>query len=136
MASPPVAPVTASSLAFCPDRGYYGDVLAATTSTLTIAGLNSYLLLDQEIEIVSGTGAGQVRNILSVAEPTVMDTGVVTAASALLLTDTTKRWKINEFSGYQVRVVYGTGSSQVRKVLYNNENTLYFQDANYQQLEP
>ena len=136
LASPPIAPVTASSLSFSPNQGYYGNVLNASSSTLTIAGLNSYLLVDQEIEIISGTGAGQKRTIASATDPYILDTGIVTAASATLLTDTTKRWAINQFIGYQVRVVYGTGSSQVRKVLYNNENTLYFQDANYQQLEP
>lgn len=136
LASPPVAPTITSSLVFSPDRGYYGNVLDASAGSLTLAGLNSYLLLDKEVEIISGTGIGQRRTIISVADPIIMDTGVATAASATLITDTTRRWRINEFIGYQVRVIYGTGASQIRKVLYNNETTLYFQDVNYQQLEP
>ena len=135
LATPPVAPVTATSLAYSPARGYYGNVLSATSGSLTIAGLNSLLLIDQEIEIVSGTGIGQTRTIIAATDPEILDTGVVTAANTTLLTDTTKRWRINEYIGYQVRLVYGTGVSQVRKVLYNSENTLYFQDTNYQQLE-
>lgn len=136
LASPPTAPTITSSLVFSPDRGYYGNVLDASAGSLTLAGLNSYLLLDKEVEIISGTGVGQRRTIISVSDPIIMESGVATAASATLITDTTRRWKINEFIGYQVRVIYGTGASQIRKVLYNNETTLYFQDVNYQQLEP
>ena len=135
LASPPVAAVTASSIKYSAQHGYYGNCLAATSTTMTIAGLYTDVLVGQEIEITGGTGTGQVKTISSVADPVILDTGVVTAAAATSLTDTTKRWGINQFVGYQVRVVYGTGTSQIRKVLYNNENTLYFQDNNYQQLE-
>lgn len=135
LASPPVAAVTASSIKYSAQHGYYGNCLAATSTTMTIAGLYTDVLVGQEIEITGGTGTGQVKTISSVAGPVILDTGVVTAAAATSLTDTTKRWGINQFVGYKVRVVYGTGTSQIRKVLYNNENTLYFQDNNYQQLE-
>jgi len=136
LASPNIAAVTAASLRYDADGGYRGNVLAGVSGGLTIAGLNSNVLNGLEIEITSGKGIGQIRTINGVSPVTIRDTGTVTAASATLLTDTTRRWKINQWIGYQVRVVYGTGASQVRKVLYNDATTLYFQDANYQQLEP
>lgn len=136
LASPNIAAVTAASLRYYADGGYRGNVLAGVSGGLTIAGLNSNVLNGLEIEITSGKGVGQIRTINGVSPVSIRDTGIVTAASATLLTDTTRRWKINQWIGYQVRVVYGTGASQVRKVLYNDATTLYFQDANYQQLEP
>lgn len=134
--TPPTVPVTGASLAYSKQHGYYGNVLGAGSNTLTIAGLNSQLLKDLEIEIVSGTGAGQKRTITSATDPMPLDSGVVTAIASTSMTDSTKRWKINEFIGYQVRIVYGAGAGQVRKILYNNETTLTLQDPNFQKLEP
>ena len=135
--SPPVTiPVTATALTYSDELGYYGNVLAAGASTLTIAGLNPNLLKGLEIEILSGVGAGQIRNITTVENPTIHDTGILTAASGTSsITDSTKRWRINEWIGYQVRITSGGGAGQVRKVLYNNETTITFQDANFQQLD-
>lgn len=135
LASPNIAAVTASSIKYTPDDGYRGNCLDATANSMTIAGLNGDILIGKNIKITAGTGIGQERTITGATKQTIEETGVATAASAILLTDTTKRWEINQFIGHQVRVVYGTGSSQVRKVLYNDANTLYFQDPNYQQLE-
>ena len=135
LASPNTAAVTASSIKFSADDGYRGNCLGATTTSITIAGLNSNILIGKKIKIMAGTGIGQERTITGATDPSIMDYGLVTTASATLLTDTTKKWSINQFIGQQVRVVYGTGTSQIRKVLYNDTNTLYFQDPNYQQLE-
>lgn len=136
LATPMIAPVTGTSLAYSDEHGYYGNTLSAGASTITIAGLNGKILEGLEIEIISGAGAGQIRTITSAAKPSILDTGVVTGTSgALSFTDSTKRWRINEWIGYQVRLVFNTGQSQVRKVLYNNEATITLQDANYQQLD-
>lgn len=136
LATPMIAPVTVSSLAYSDEHGYYGNALAAGASTITIAGLNGKCMEGLEIEIISGTGAGQIRNITAAAKPSILDTGVVTGTSgSLSFTDSTKRWRINEWIGYQVRLVFNNGQGQVRKVLYNNENTITLQDANFQQLD-
>ena len=137
LATPMIAPVTVSSLAYSDEHGYYGNALAAGASTITVAGLNGKIMEGLEIEIISGTGAGQIRTISSAAKPAILDTGIVTGTSgSISFTDSTKRWRINEWIGYQVRLTYNTGQSQVRKVLYNNETTITLQDANYQQLDP
>lgn len=137
LATPMIAPVTVSSLAYSDEHGYYGNALAAGSSTITVAGLNGKIMEGLEIEIISGAGSGQIRTISSAAKPAILDTGIVTATSgSISFTDSTKRWRINEWIGYQVRFTYNTGQSQVRKVLYNNETTITLQDANYQQLDP
>ena len=134
--TPPVVPVTGASMTYSKQHGYYGNVLGFSANTLTIAGLNSQLLVGQEIEIISGTGVGQKRTISSATDPMPMDSGVVTSVTSTSMTDSTKRWKINEFIGYQVRIVYGAGAGQTRKILYNNETTLTLQDPSFQKLEP
>jgi len=136
LAPPNITPLIRASMRYSKQHGYVGNVLSATGTTVTIPGLNGNILVGQTLEIVSGTGAGQSRTLTSLASNTTLETGMVTTATANLLTDTTKRWEINKYIGCQVRVVHGTGSFQVRKVLYNDANTLYFYDANYQQLEP
>lgn len=136
LASPPTVAVTGSSIAYSHNEGYRCNCLSATNNTIEIPGLTPGIFDGYEVEISAGTGVGQKRTITASSENTIWDSGTVTAASNLLLTDTTKRWEINQYIGYQVRVVYGTGSSQVRRVLYNDATTLYFYDTNYQQLEP
>lgn len=135
LASPNIAAVTGSSIKYSADEGYRGNCLGATINSIDIAPLNSDLLVGKKIKITSGLGYGQEKTILSINEPTILESGVVTAATVNSITDTTQRFEINQFIGYQVRLVYGGGVSQVRRVLYNDTNTLYFYDANYQQLE-
>lgn len=137
LASPPIASSVACSLRYVAGGGYRGNVLSTPSSTtLRIAGLTAQTLKDYRIRITSGTGEGQTRTITSVATPVIHDLSVVTSATANALTDTTRKWKFNQWVGYQVRLIYGTGQTQLRKVLYNDATTLYFFDANFQQLDP
>jgi hypothetical protein len=135
LATPPATPTVKISLRYSPKQGNHGNVLAATSTTIKLAGLQNNILNGNSIRIIGGTGAGQEMIISSTADNVIEDFGMVTTATALLMTDTTKRWKINQWVGYQVRVVFGAGASQIRKVLYNNETTLYFNDTNYQHLD-
>lgn len=135
LAYPMIAPVTGIAMKMSSYNGYRGNCLGATTNTIKIAGLSGNIMVGKTIKIYNGLGMGQERVISSVSETVIHDQGVVTAASNSLMTDTTKRWEINQYIGYQVRIIFNTGSSQVRKVLYNDTNTLYFYDINSQQLE-
>jgi len=135
LASPPVAAVTASSIKYSADEGYRGNCLSSTINTIEVAPLYTDLFVGKKINITSGLGYGQERTIISVQDPIIWESGIATAASNVSIQDTTQRWEINQYIGYQVRVVYGTGTSQVRKVLYNDSNTLYFYDVNFQQIE-
>lgn len=135
LASPTTGSTTGSVMRYSSYAGYRGNCLGATATTIDIPGLKLQNFKDKTIRITSGKGEGQDRTITSITEAVLYDQGMVTAADANSLTDTTKRWEINQYIGYQVRLVYGTGQSQVRKVLYNDTNKLYFYDVNYQQLE-
>lgn len=136
LASPNITQVVGTSLKYSQFGGYRGNCLGATSNTMNLAGLNGDILKGFKIRITEGAGKGQERTITSITDAQIKDHGVLTAVANNYITDSTKRWKINQWVGSQVRVVFGTGLAQVRKVLYNNENTLYFYDVNYQQLEP
>lgn len=135
LAPPPQAPVSAVALKYSKYSGYRGDVLSATSGTVTVAGFKTSGLIGQTIRIISGKGAGQERTITGVADSVVADFGIPTTASAVLITDTTKKWKINQFLDYQCRLIYSTGQSQIRKVMYNDTTTLYFSDTNLQPID-
>jgi hypothetical protein len=135
LASPNTTPVTAASLKFSKYGGYRGNVIAAASGTVTLAGLRGKALEGQSIRIISGTGAGQERTITSIADAVISDGGVVTSAAAASIGDSTKKWRFNQWQGYQVRLTYSTGQSQIRKVLYNDTTTLYFNDVNMQQID-
>jgi hypothetical protein len=134
LASPPTAALTAVAMKFSPYGRYVGRVLSAPSSTtLEIPGLQANRLNGETIRIMSGTGQGQERTILSSAEPIIKDHGVCTTAAAASITDNVKKWNFNQWKGYQCKLVYGTGQTQYRKILYNDATNLYFYDVNWQQ---
>ena len=128
--------VTRSALKFSKFQWYRGNCLwVPAANQMYLAGLNVDDLNDQYIEIVSWTGIWQRRKILDTSEPIVLEKWLATTASNSLITDTLKNWAINQYIWYQCRVISNTWVTQLRKILYNSNNTLYFYDANYQQLE-
>ena len=137
LAPPPTAPLTAVALKYAKYSGYRGHAIAATSNTITIAGFGKHTNIGQglKIRIVAGKGAGQERTITQVADAVVADFGVATTASATTIGDSTKKWRFNQWDGYQCRLVYNTGQSQVRKILYNDTTTLTFSDTNHQAID-
>jgi len=138
LASPNTTPLVFTAMRYSSYGGFRGRILGVPTSTtLLIPALNGDILQGETIRIYAGTGANQTKTITDVSAPIVYDSGMATATTnANQIQDTTKKWKFNQWVGYQVRVIYGTGATQVRKVLYNDQQTLYFYDVNYQQIEP
>lgn len=122
LASPLSTQVTFSRMVYSKFGGYFGRVIDSTASTVRIPGLAGNILGGYKIRIISGTGAGQERTITSVNESVIHEHGLATSASNSTLVDSTKKWKINQWAGYQVRITYGTGNTQVRKIL-NNDTT-------------
>lgn len=129
LASPPTAPATWSSMKFSGALGYAGRVISATANTITTSTYYAQAFKDYDIIITGGTGIGQRRVVTYVAEPVAADTGVVTAVAAGSLTDSTKAWAINQWLGYQVRITFGTGISQVRKIIRNDATSITFLDT-------
>jgi len=129
------APLTVLSTRHSSYGGYRGRILSGSTTTFLAPGIYGNILSGKTMRIYNGLGAGQERIITSVTEPTVYEFGVVTTATVSVLTDTTKKWKWNQWSGYQVSIIYGTGQTQRRKVLYNDATSLTFYDINYQAID-
>ena len=136
LASPLVTPTVFASLRYSRFAGTVGRVISAPSSTtLRIGGVNSGMLSTYKLRITSGAGAGQWRIINASSEPVKYDQGLATAAGTNGIGDSTKKWKVNQWSGYTVRLTYGAGMTQIREILYNDSNTLYISDTNYQAID-
>mgnify|MGYP006267287331 FL=1 len=137
LANPNTAPVTALSMRYTMNRGFHGRVISATSTTVTIPGLRGPTLDGKTIRILSGTGAGQDRTLTYTGE-TILDDGIISAVfgTNLGITDSTKRWRVNQWSGYIVGITFGTDATQYKKILYNDSTTLYVSDANLQPHDP
>lgn len=130
-------PVTTISMKYSNAGGYRGRVISGSSSSITIPGLYGDILDGYNVRIYAGTGIGQERTISNMSYVTIYDRGVATATTNnSQIQDTLKRWKVNQWAGYQVTVIFGTGVTQRRKVLYNTADTLFFFDGNYQQIDP
>jgi hypothetical protein len=122
--------VTAVTARYVKNRGYRGRVLSTGgTGSIQIPSVGTNLV-GYKIQILSGTGVGQIRTITAQANEVIHDTGFATTASANLLTDSLKKWKFNRWVGYGAKVIFGTGFGQYREVLYNDTTTLTVYDGN------
>jgi hypothetical protein len=144
LASPPTAPVTASSMRFAGAQGYHNRVVSATSTTIFSGVPFGQAAVGYKIRILSGRGAGQERVITAVSDPTVADYGAATSGAVASLTDTAKTWtsgltgttiNVNNWVGYVVRTLFGTGAGQVRKILYNSATVLTTGDINFFQYD-
>lgn len=135
LATPNIAPVTALSMRYTTARGYHTRILNATSNTVQIAGLRGPTLNGKTIRIDRGTGAGQ-ENVLTFVSETVHDAGVITGTTVNNISDSTKKWKINQWAGFLVGITFGADATQYKKILYNDNTTLYIADINLQPHDP
>ena len=133
LSNPTVTPVTFTAMKYSAALGIDGNVIAASSTTLTIPSVTMQSLKGYDVEIISGTGAGQVRTITGVAEPVAADSGIVTAvnnvAGALTITDTLKAFAVNQYAGYTLRITGNTGVSQIRRILSNTATVITLGDT-------
>jgi hypothetical protein len=133
LSSPAISPFNVSAMKFAGAYGPQGKIISATSTTLRIPAISMEAMLGYDIVIISGTGAGQRRKITAVAEPTVHDSGVVTAVANALggitLTDTLKAWAVNQYAGYTVRITGNSGVGQYRRILSNAATVLTVGDT-------
>lgn len=94
------------------------------------------MLVGDSVRVIAGSGVSQENVIVNVSNEIIEDYGLATSATSAILTDTLKKWKINQWAGYTCKIVYNTGAVQQRTILYNSIDTLYFTDVNYQPYEP
>jgi hypothetical protein len=132
LAAPVTAPLLILSLKFLPYFGYAGQVVAGGASTVQGAFLQGKTFEGKKIRIYAGTGAGQEREVLSVADAVIADSGIATTGSTTAVTDTTKKWDINQWTGYTLKIVNFVGQAQYRKILYNSATVLTVSDPLWQ----
>jgi hypothetical protein len=136
-AAPNIAPATAVTGKYAAFSGSRGHTISATSTTITIGGLGRLgnVCVGSKIRILYGTGAGQERTITACSDGVIHDNGLATTASATQIGDSTKKWRVNQWDGYNCRLTFSTGQSQVRKILYNDTTTLTFSDTNHQAVD-
>lgn len=125
---------------------YRGTATGGSTTTLvdTSANWTKDEWVGYELFIFSGTGRGQEVEIISNTDTTLtfsaistapdatsryeilgFDAGTSTGSNAYnTLIDTGKSWTTNRWKNYAVRIVYGKGAGQMRRILSNNATTL------------
>jgi hypothetical protein len=113
---------------FAYSAGFQNSVISATATTLT--GGFPDAVKDYKIKIIAGTGKGQERMITGVGTPVIADFGSATAGSINAITNTNKAYSFNQYQGYLLRLIGGTGQSQSRKILYNSATVLTIADPN------
>lgn len=140
-AGPNIPPLTAVSLKYSAYSGYRGHAVAASSTTITVAGFSrhSHLPDNIKIRIIAGKGAGQERTITELADAEIADFGVITTTTntttTVSIADSTKKWRVNQWDGYQCRLVYGTGQTQIRRISFNDTTSLTFMDTNFQAID-
>jgi len=135
LATPVVAPATVLAIRYTGRRGFHGRVLSATSNTIQIPGLRGPSLDNATLTILAGQGQGQERELTYTGE-TVHDAGVITGTSVNLLSDSTKKWQVNQWAGYIVGITFGIDATQYKKILYNDTTTLYIADVILQPHDP
>jgi hypothetical protein len=126
------ASVTALRADYVKNQGHRGYILGVPNSTTLKLPSIGTDVTGYRIKIISGTGEGQIRTITSTAAEVTHDSGLVTTATTSILTDTTKKWKHNEWEGYAVKLIFNTGFSQYREVIYNDPTSVTLYDANWE----
>ena len=135
LATPNTALLTVGTMYYDEREGFRCRALSGSSNSVFMPALTGQVLSGSMIRIQEGTGRGQQKNILAVSDPIIQDNGFCTTATAIQITDNTKKWKFNQWAGYQVRLTFDAGASQIRKVLYNDATNLYFSDTNYQAID-
>ena len=141
MAQTSVALTNSTSVQFTSHMGYYFRGISGASVTVTGALLDGERLDGVKIRIIEGTGDGQERTITSVADPVVADRGYATAVNQSLtqvgwVRDTNKNWTVNQWVGYQMRIYNNAGVGMLRRIMYNDANTLYFYDPTWSSHSP
>ena len=133
LSSPPISVATFSTMRYSSVNAIESNIISATSSSAVIPAYYGTVYKGYDIKIVAGTGAGQRRTITNVSDPIIYDQGNMTAFTntlgAINITDSLKAWAINQWVGYQVRIIQGSGAGQVRKILYNTSTVLYLGDS-------
>jgi hypothetical protein len=137
--TPQVAPVGLVDLTYKSYDGYYSRAISGTTTTINGSFINGKICKGKKIRIYEGTNDGEERTITDVSAPITVDYVVATAVSTttpVSITDSSKTWQINQWRGYQYRIISGSAKGTIKRIIYNSANTLFFADVNFLGIEP
>ena len=137
--SPISTPVGLADITYKSYDGYYSRAISGTTSTINGSFINGKICKGKKVRIYSGTNDGAERVITDVSAPIIVDyvvASAVSTASPVSITDGTKAWQINQWRGYQYRIISGNAKGIIKRIIYNNANTIFFADGNYLGVEP
>lgn len=111
-----------------------GNATSGTAETLvdTTKNWTANQWANQTVELLSGKGAPQTRQILSNTSNTLMVTtpwgqfgsGMATGGAASTLVDSAANWTVNEWAGRIVDLVSGPSSFQTATIASNTNNTM------------
>ena len=140
----PTSPASTITGVWKKDDGHVGRFISATSGSLVATGafLNESAVVGLKIKVTSGRGRGTERTIVSSTQPVNVEymtlTGFLNSGTGLgYMTDSSKKWIPNQWRGYQVRVYLGTSQQYlVRRIIYNNNDTLFFANAEYHAIDP
>jgi hypothetical protein len=138
----PNAPVSTVGGTWKSDDRHPGNMLSGTGSIATGSFVNEHAVVGNKIKIIAGTGMGQVRTIVSASAPVDVEyltlTGYTNSGTSVgAITDSSKKWIVNQWRNYQVLVYLGTSQQYViRKILFNNNDTLFFANAEWHVIDP
>lgn len=93
-------------------------------ATLSQASRRYFLSLNQTVPTVQIGSANPDAKVPRFAFASSGDTGTATAGTATTLTDGTKVWTVNQFTGYSVVIVSGLGKGEVALITSNTATQL------------
>ena len=138
LASTISTPATFTSLTYTKYGGHRPRVISAVNSNTIkipyVAGPS--FLVGREMKVLYGAGDGMTATITAATDELVEDMGLATAAGTVSITDTTKRWRANQWAGYMCRISFGTGQVQHRSILSNTTDTVILSETNFQPYFP
>lgn len=123
------------------DDGYYGNCISSSGNVVYGPFIGQGICTDYDIEIYSGPGRGQRRRVISTSDTTAVEYFTVTGFSyfpnAAYISDSSKKWVVNQWKNYQFKIYLGTSQQYlVRTILANNNDTLFFSLQDFAGAEP
>ena len=128
--TPPQSQTTVTSTRYNDYHGFTGRMINGSPSGFVAAVPTGNKCVGKTIRIISGTGAGQVRTITAVSDPTVHDTLSVTSGTNFQIVDSSKAYNLNQWRDHGLRIIANT-ATDFRRVLSNAAGTLVFADNRF-----
>lgn len=86
----------------------------------SIAQRRYFISLNQTVPVVQGANGAANMKVPRFAFASSGDSGIATAGTPTTLTDSTKVWKTNQFVGFTITIVAGTGKGEAALITANN----------------